>query len=126
MSQPFDLVMKHGTVTTPWGRVEADIGVRGGKISVDLTAHGPQRVFGIAGKGRISLGYDADFTIVDLNAQRTITKQWIASRCGWTPYDGVKATGWPVMTIVRGRIVMREDQVLGQAHGAPIRFVETL
>ncbi len=43
---------------------------------------GPQRVFGIAGKGRIAQGYDADFTIVDLHAKKTITHEWSASRCG--------------------------------------------
>jgi dihydroorotase len=104
--------------------------VANGKLSlerfVDLTAHGPQRVFGMAGKGRIAAGYDADFTVVDLNAKRTIENKWIASRCGWTPYDGFVATGWPVMTIVRGRIVMRDDQVLDAPAGDPIRFVETL
>ena len=48
----------------------------------------PQRLFGIRGKGRIAVGYDADFTIVDLKRRETITNAWIASRCGWTPYDG--------------------------------------
>jgi dihydroorotase len=93
---------------------------------VDLIAHGPERVFGIAAKGRIALGYDADLTIVDLKARRMIENKWIASRCGWTPYDGMAVTGWPKMTIIRGRIVMREDEVLGPACGAPIRFLETL
>ncbi|HAH10407.1 MAG TPA: dihydroorotase, partial [Alphaproteobacteria bacterium] len=67
---------------------------------------GPQRIFGLAGKGRIALGYDADFTIVDLKARRRIENRWIASRCGWSPYDGFEATGWPIMTMIRGRIVM--------------------
>jgi dihydroorotase len=103
--------------------------VANGRLSlerfVDLMAHGPQRIFGIAGKGRIAVGYDADFTIVDLKASRTIENAWIASRCGWTPYDGFKATGWPTMTIVRGHVVMREGKVQNTAIGAPIRFVET-
>ncbi len=70
---------------------------------VDLTSAGPQRVFGIAGKGRIALGYDADFTIVDLKAKRHDRERRIASRCGWTPFDGMEATGWPVATIIRGQ-----------------------
>jgi len=69
---------------------------------VDLTSAGPARVFGIAGKGRIADGYDADFTIVDFKARRRIENRWIASRCGWTPYDGLETAGWPVATIVRG------------------------
>ena len=57
-------------------------------------SHGPARIFGIAGKGRIAEGYDADFTIVDLKRRWRITNSWIASRCGWTPYDGMEVTGF--------------------------------
>ena len=53
---------------------------------VDLTSAGPARLFRIAGKGRIAVGYDADLTIVDLKRRETITDAWIASRAGWTPY----------------------------------------
>lgn len=91
---------------------------------VDLTAHGPQRIFGIAGKGRIAVGYDADFTVVDLKAKRTIHNDWIASKCGWTPYDGMAVTGWPKGTIIRGNRVMWEDQLTGPSLGAPVRFSE--
>jgi dihydroorotase len=93
---------------------------------VDLTSHGPARVFGIAGKGRIGQGYDADFTIVDLKRRETISNRWIASRCGWTPYDGMSVTGWPVGTILRGKRVMWEGEILGAAQGQPIAFMEAL
>ena len=58
---------------------------------VDLTSAGPARLFGIVGKGRIAAGYDADFTVVDLKRRETIRDSWIASRCGWTPYDGKRS-----------------------------------
>src|SRR5436190_13280204 len=93
---------------------------------IDLTASGAQRIFGIAGKGRIARGYDGDFTIVDLSLTREITNSWIASRCGWTPFDGLKTKGWPVATILRGRAVMRDFAATGAAAGRPVRFVETL
>jgi dihydroorotase len=93
---------------------------------VDLVCHGPNRIFGIAGKGRLAVGYDADFTLVDLKRRETITHGWSASRCGWTPFDGYEASGWPVGTIIRGRTVMREGEIIGAAAGAPIRFNETL
>ncbi len=93
---------------------------------VDLTSHGPQRLFGIANKGRIAEGYDADLTIVDLKRRQTITNAWIESRCQWTPYDGRTVTGWPVGTVVRGRRVMWDNEIIGHAHGQPIRFTETL
>ncbi|TDV15703.1 dihydroorotase [Paraburkholderia caballeronis] len=89
---------------------------------VELTSAAPARVFGMAGKGSIAVGYDADLTVVDLKATREITNRWIASVCGWTPYDGMRVTGWPLATIVRGHVVMREDVVLGHPMGQPVRF----
>ncbi len=93
---------------------------------VDLTSAGPARIYNIAGKGRIALGYDADLSIVDLRATREITNDWIRTKCGWTPYAGMKVTGWPKATVIRGRIVMREDELLDRPAGAPVRFLETL
>lgn len=93
---------------------------------VDLMAHGPNRVFGIANKGRIAIGYDADFTVVDLMAERVIEQDWLASRAGWSPYTGHKCKGWPVGTIIRGHHVMRDGEVLGTAIGEPMRFHDTL
>ncbi len=93
---------------------------------VDLTSAGAARLFGLAGKGRIALGYDADLTLVDLRAKRTITDEWMASRCGWTPFHGRQVTGWPVGTVVRGHVVMRDGELQGAPVGAPVRFQETL
>jgi dihydroorotase len=89
---------------------------------VDLTSHGPQRLFGIRGKGRIAVGYDADLTVVDLKRRQTIANSWIASRCAWTPYDGMTAQGWPVGTFVRGRRVMWDGEIAAPAQGEPVRF----
>ena len=100
--------------------------VAAGRLSlerfVDLTAAGAARILGMKSKGRIAVGYDADFTVVDLKAQRTIKNQWIVSKCGWTPFDGMKVTGWPISTIIRGNVVMREDSLLNDPIGAPLRF----
>ncbi len=93
---------------------------------VDLVSHGPQRIFGLQTKGRIAVGFDADFTIVDLKAKRTIENKWIASRCGWTPFDGVTVTGWPVGTILRGEVAMWDGALSGAARGEPLRFLETI
>jgi dihydroorotase len=89
---------------------------------VDLTSTGVARVFGLRGKGRLAPGHDADFTVVDLAARRTITNQQMASRCGWTPFDGLAVRGWPVATIVRGRLVMRDGALLGSPAGQPMVF----
>jgi dihydroorotase len=93
---------------------------------VDLTSAGPQRIYGIAGKGRIAVGYDADLTLVDLEARREITGDWLASKCGWSPFEGTSVTGWPVATILRGRAIARDGELLGAPSGRPARFVETL
>jgi dihydroorotase len=92
---------------------------------IDLTSAGPQRIFGLVGKGRIAAGYDADFTIVDLKKRWTVGKDWLASRCGWSPFDGMELTGKAVGTIVRGKRVMWEDCLANEASGKPIRFEAT-
>ena len=100
--------------------------VNAGRLSlgrlVDLLCAGPARVYGAVGKGRLAAGYDADFTVVDLRHRRTIEDNWIATPCGWTPFAGMAVTGWPVATIVRGRVVMRDDEVLGGPTGKLVRF----
>ncbi len=100
--------------------------VNSGRLSlqrlVDMTSAGPNRLFGIAGKGRMAVGYDGDLTIVDMKRQAIITNEWIESRSGWTPYDGKKVTGWPLGTIIRGKKVMWEGELVTKSCGLPIRF----
>lgn len=92
---------------------------------IELTSAGPQRVFGLVGKGRVAAGYDADFTIVDLKARWTVEEGWLASRCGWSPFAGMTLTGRPVGTVIRGRRVMWEGQLAERAAGRPVRFQAT-
>ena len=100
--------------------------VNAGRLSLsrlaDLMAAGPARVYGLVGKGRLAAGYDGDLTLVDMKRRRTIEDSWIASPCGWTPFAGTAVQGWPVATLVRGRAVMREDEVLGAPIGRLARF----
>ncbi len=93
---------------------------------VDMTSAGPARLFGIAAKGRVAVGYDADLTIIDLKRRETITDAWIASRVGWTPYAGREVVGWPIGTFVRGQRVMWDGELVTPATGEPVRFAETL
>jgi len=93
---------------------------------VDMTSHGANRVFNLADKGRLARGFDADLTIVDLKARRTFEHGQMASRVGWTPFVGMEAKGWPMATIIRGTVVMRDDEVIAPHHGEPVRFAETL
>lgn len=104
--------------------------VHNGRLSlerfVDMTSAGPARLFGLASKGRVASGFDADFTVVDLKRRETITNHWIRSRAGWTPYDGVGVTGWPVGTVIRGSMVMWEGELRDAGQGQPMRFLEAL
>jgi dihydroorotase len=104
--------------------------VNAGRLSLerlaDLTSAGPARLFGIARKGRIAAGYDADLTVVDLRRKQRISDAWTASRAGWTPYDGVEVTGWPVGTLIRGRTVMWDGALVEKAQGERIHFLETM
>ncbi|WP_295218502.1 dihydroorotase [uncultured Brevundimonas sp.] len=92
---------------------------------IDLTSAGPQRIFGLVRKGRIAIGYDADFTVVDLKRRWTVTGDWLASRCGWSPFEGWDLTGKPIGTIIRGRTAMWEDALVGTAQGEPLKFEGT-
>ena len=104
--------------------------VNAGRLSlqrfVDLSSHGPQRIFGMARKGRIAAGYDADFTIVDLKRRQTITNAQAGSKAGWTPYDGKEVTGWPIGTVVRGRRVMWDGEIVTPSQGRAVEFSEAL
>jgi dihydroorotase len=93
---------------------------------VDLTSAGAQRVFGVAGKGRMAEGFDGDVTLVDLNHKRVLRHEDMRSRCGWTPFDGLEVTGWPKATIIRGKIVMRDDEIVGPSQGEACKFMESL
>ncbi|MGE0634133.1 MAG: amidohydrolase family protein, partial [Pseudobdellovibrionaceae bacterium] len=77
---------------------------------------------GLQNKGRIEVGSDADFTIVDLQKKKRIEKNWLASKAGWSPLEGFEAHGWPVGTLIRGEWVMRDEQVLESPKGLPVKF----
>jgi len=100
--------------------------VNAGRLSlirlVELTSAGAARIYSIVDKGRIAPGFDADLTIVDLKARRRIDNDWIASKCGWTPFHDMTVTGWPIATVLRGRTIMRDDTLLGHPGGRPVRF----
>lgn len=104
--------------------------INAGKLSlerfVDLSSHGPNRIFGMARKGRIAVGYDADLTIVDMKRRETITHEQAGSKAGWTPYHGKTVTGWPVGTFVRGIKVMWEAEIVNPNKGEPVEFIEAL
>ncbi|MHA1539857.1 MAG: dihydroorotase [Alphaproteobacteria bacterium] len=89
---------------------------------VDLTSASPARIYGIKNKGHIAEGFDADFTIVDLKRTEIIQNDWIVSKCGWTPFQGQKVKGWPVGTMIRGKMVMQDGKLTTKPSGQPVLF----
>ncbi len=82
----------------------------------------PARLYGMVGKGKIEVGCDADFVLVDMKAVRKVENGKLHTKVNWSPYDGRVIKGWPVMTLVRGQIVFREGEFPGNPTGSPIRF----
>jgi dihydroorotase-like cyclic amidohydrolase len=85
---------------------------------VQLVSETPARVFGLANKGSLSAGADADIVLLDTDREWTITNDSVLSRIGWTPYDGRSVKGAVVRTLVRGTDVWIDGRVVGkQGHG---------
>ena len=95
-------------------------------ISIDdfvrLTSVNPAKLFGVKNKSQIKQGFDADFTIIDLKKRQIMENKFIVSKSSWTPYDGLKFQGWPIITIVNGKVAMRENQIVGDREGKKILF----
>lgn len=97
-----------------------------GKVTVErvveLLTLNPARLFKIKNKGQISLGFDADLTLVDLKANKQIKNSWIQSTCGWSPFDGMTLKASVNATLIGGQVVMRDDELIGKPHGQPLKF----
>jgi dihydropyrimidinase len=96
-------------------------GVSKGRITIErlaqVASENPARIFGLyPRKGAIVPGADADLIVVDLKRRATITKELLHTVTPWSIYEGWEVTGWPVMTLVRGHIVMEwpEDAYPGR------------
>ena len=89
---------------------------------MNFVCENPVKIFGIKDKGFIKKGFDADFTIVDLNKVIEIKNENIQSKCGWSPFDGEKFKGCPIATIVNGEIKMKFGKLIGSPNGKPIIF----
>lgn len=80
---------------------------------------GPAKVYGIEKKGSLIEGFDGDLTLVDMEKNRTITDADTWTRVGWTPYSGRSLTGWPIYTIVDGKVVHKREPG-GELRGIPV------
>ena len=75
----------------------------------------PAKIFGLyPRKGAIRKNSDADIVIIDLKKNRTVRGEKLHYKVGWTPYENWKLTGWPTLTMVRGRIIFENEQIIGK------------
>jgi len=78
-----------------------------------LCCHNQARIFGLHAKGRLESGFDADLVFVDLETERPVDESKLFTRCGWSPYAGMRLRGWPVKTFLRGRLVFDNGSHIG-------------
>jgi dihydroorotase len=97
-----------------------------GRCTVAQVAHwmstAVAKGYGIANKGAIAPGYDADLVLVDLNTYRPVVREELLTKCGWSPFEGWNLTGWPVLTIVGGQIVYENGKVNTEVRGEALKF----
>ena len=100
--------------------------VNDGKLSlsqlISLVCENPVKIFGIKNKGYIKKDFDADLTIVDMKKKYKVKNQDIESKCKWSPFDGYEFKGKPVITIINGKIKMKNGEILGKPEGIPLTF----
>lgn len=83
---------------------------------VELTSSTPARLLGLyPRKGVIAEGSDADLVVFHPTKTVTIDESKVRSGCGYEPLSGVTCTGWPIMTISRGEVIVRDDEFVGTA-----------
>lgn len=100
--------------------------VNAGRLSlarlIELVCLAPVKRFAIKNRRGLEVGADGALTIIDLKAKRTIENSWIESKCGWTPFDGFHAQGFPQGVVLGGRLAMWNGEILGAASGKPLEF----
>jgi dihydroorotase len=80
------------------------------------------RAYEISNKGEIKIGFDADLVLVDLETYRPVERATLATRSGWSPFEGWSLTGWPVATIVGGQVAFINDEVQTEVRGKALNF----
>ena len=97
-----------------------------GRFTLSQLAHwmsdAPARVWGVLGKGRIAIEYDADLVLVDLHHSWTVTKENILAKCGWSPFEGQTFQSTVISTFVNGNMVYDQGQIIEGTHGERLTF----
>ena len=100
--------------------------VRDGWLTLDdlvrATCTAPAEIYGLEAKGPLRPGVDGDLVLVDPDVTGPLPADWLRSRAGKSPFEGIELAGWPVATVLRGRIIYRDHEVCSEPIGAPLTF----
>lgn len=92
-------------------------GIKVTHLSEILSANNA-RTFGLfPKKGTISIGSDADLVLVDMNKRVTLRAENLHSAADFTPYEGMEVMAWPTMTILRGKVIVQNDELIRKGQG---------
>ncbi|MBC8065649.1 MAG: dihydroorotase [Chlorobia bacterium] len=89
---------------------------------VRMACENPTRIYGIANKGFLKVGFDADLVLVDPKKQATFERSMVVSKCGWSPYEGAEFVGWPIHVFLGGQHIVSDQALVGHQSGRPIEF----
>jgi dihydroorotase len=89
---------------------------------VRMACENPAKIYGIRNKGFLQVGMDADLVLVDLDRKAVFERRMVASKCGWSPYEGAEFIGWPINVFLGGKLVVQEQTVVGAPAGKPVEF----
>jgi dihydroorotase len=80
------------------------------------------KAYKIPNKGKIAPGFDADLVLVDLDNYRLVVREEMVTKCGWSPFEGWSLTGWPVVTVVGGKVVFDKGKLDTTVRGEALTF----
>ena len=85
--------------------------------------YGPAQAYGIQNKGKILEGWDADLTLVDIDVIKPVRDEDMFTKVRWSPFHGRNLTGWPIYTVVNGRVVYDNGRIRQGVFGKPLTFL---
>jgi len=100
--------------------------VRDGWLALEDVARvacsAPARVYDIARKGTLEVGNDGDLALVDPDVREPLKLEWLRSRAGYSPYEGLETAGWPRTVVLRGQVAYSRHATVGAPRGRPLAF----
>ena len=100
----------------------ANQGLMDMRTLVRMACENPAKIYGVKNKGHLKEGYDADLVLVDPQRRTLFQRSMVASKCGWSPYEGAEFVGWPIHVWLRGLRVVEENSLAERQSGSQVKF----